>query len=198
MNFSRFLIIAPALFLFVIVSCTTHRVEVQPVVTEHEIKPIHITLDVNLKVANEIKQELLDDSSAAANNQNGQKAQIRERRRERRDVIQDLKKRGVVGEYSNGLLVYRMRGNEQAEVVKAENADREQWYKIVAEENGMLPQDVAAERAKANLMFSPAGTYVMKEGAWHQITEAEEETAKAERQKMREELKKQREANTSK
>lgn len=177
-----------------ILGCTTHKVEVQPVVTEHEVKPIHITLDVNLKVANEIKQELLDDSGAAPNSQNGQKAQIRERRRERRDVIQDLKKRGIVGEHSNGLLVYRVRGNEQGEVVKAENTDRETWYKIVAEENGMLAQDVAAERARASLMFSPAGTYVMKDGAWHQITEAEEEAAKAERQKMREEMKKQREA----
>lgn len=180
------------------IACTTHKVEVQPIVTEHEVKPIHITLDVNLKVAKEVSREFIEDNGVAtANTQSAQdtiKGEIRARRRARREVIIDLKKRGVVGEHSNGLLVYRVRGSEQAEVVKAENTDREKWYQIIAEENGMLPQDVAAERARASLIFSPAGTYVMKDGAWHQITPEEEEIGRAERQKMREEFKKQRAA----
>ncbi|MDD4097354.1 MAG: DUF1318 domain-containing protein [Lentisphaeria bacterium] len=179
------------------IACTTHKVEVQPVVTEHEVKPIHITLDVNLKVANEIKREFIEDNSGAANAQDAQgaaKGEIRARRRARREAITDLKKRGVVGEHSNGLLVYRVRGNEQAETVKAENADREKWYQIIADENGMLPQDVAAERARASLIFSPAGSYVMKDGAWYQVTPEDEEKGRAERQIMRDELRKQRAA----
>lgn len=179
------------------IACTTHKVEVQPVVTEHEVKPIHITLDVNLKVANEIKREFIEDNSGAANAQGAQgtvKGEIRARRRARRETITDLKKRGVVGEHSNGLLVYRVRGNEQAETVKAENADREKWYQIIADENGMLPQDVAAERARASLIFSPAGSYVMKDGAWYQVTPEDEEKGRAERQIMRDELRKQRAA----
>lgn len=172
-------------------ACTTHKVEIQPVVTEHEVKPIHITLDVNLKVANEIKREFVEDNSGAGAAQNGIKEELRARRRARRETILDLKKRGVVGEHSNGLLVYRVRGNEQADIVKAENADREKWYQVIAEENGMLPQDVAAERAKASQIFSPAGSFVMKDGAWHQITPEEEEIGRAERQKMREEFNRQ-------
>ena len=172
-------------------ACTTHKVEIQPVVTEHEVKPIHITLDVNLKVANEVKREFIEDNGAAVGAQDTLKTEIRARRRARRETIIDLKKRGVVGEHSNGLLVYRVRGNEQADIVKEENADREKWYQIIAAENGMLPQDVAAERAKASLIFSPAGSFVMKDGAWHQVTPEEEEIGRAERQKMREEFNRQ-------
>ena len=35
-----------AVFIFVVQACTQHKVEVAPV----EIKPIHITIDVNVKV----------------------------------------------------------------------------------------------------------------------------------------------------
>ncbi|MEA1947634.1 MAG: hypothetical protein U9N83_10090 [Thermodesulfobacteriota bacterium] len=35
-----------AVFIFVALACTQHKVEVAPV----EIKPIHITIDVNVKV----------------------------------------------------------------------------------------------------------------------------------------------------
>ena len=190
-------IIAAVFPLVVGIACTTHKVEVKPVVTEHEVKPIHITLDVNLKVANEIKREFIEDSSGATSPQDTVKSEIRARRRERRETITDLKKRGVVGEHSNGLLVYRVRGNEQADVVKAENADREKWFQIIAEENGMLVQDVAAERAKASLLFSPAGSFVMKDGAWHQVTPEEEEAARVTRQKMREEFKRKKEAEAA-
>lgn len=172
-------------------ACTTHKVEIQPVVTEHEVKPIHITLDVNLKVANEVKREFIEDNGGTVGAQDTLKTEIRARRRARRETIIDLKKRGVVGEHSNGLLVYRVRGNEQADIVKEENADREKWYQIIAAENGMLPQDVAAERAKASQIFSPAGSFVMKDGAWHQVTPEEEAAGQAERQKMREEFNRQ-------
>ena len=40
------LIFLAALFVFTATGCTQHRVEVAPV----EIKPIHITIDVNVKV----------------------------------------------------------------------------------------------------------------------------------------------------
>ena len=45
MSKTVFLLLA-ALLLLVLQSCTQHRVEVAPV----EIKPIHITIDVNVKV----------------------------------------------------------------------------------------------------------------------------------------------------
>ncbi len=45
MSKSVYLLLAALIFL-VSQSCTTHKVEVAPV----EIKPIHITIDVNIKV----------------------------------------------------------------------------------------------------------------------------------------------------
>ena len=40
------LILLSALFVLIVVGCTQHKVEVAPV----EVKPIHITIDVNVKV----------------------------------------------------------------------------------------------------------------------------------------------------
>ena len=40
------LILLGAIFVLIAVSCTQHKVEVAPV----EVKPIHITIDVNVKV----------------------------------------------------------------------------------------------------------------------------------------------------
>ena len=43
---THILILLGALFVLVAASCTQHKVEVAPV----EVKPIHITIDVNVKV----------------------------------------------------------------------------------------------------------------------------------------------------
>ncbi|MGD9080116.1 MAG: YnbE family lipoprotein [Desulfobacterales bacterium] len=43
---THILILLGALSVFAAVSCTQHKVEVAPV----EVKPIHITIDVNVKV----------------------------------------------------------------------------------------------------------------------------------------------------
>jgi Skp family chaperone for outer membrane proteins len=42
----QILIVLSALFILTAAACTQHRVEVAPV----EVKPIHITIDVNVKV----------------------------------------------------------------------------------------------------------------------------------------------------
>jgi hypothetical protein len=42
----QILILLGALFVLIATGCTQHRVEVAPV----EVKPIHITIDVNVKV----------------------------------------------------------------------------------------------------------------------------------------------------
>ena len=44
--FSKMLVLFGVLFLLGLSGCTQHKVEVAPV----EIKPIHITIDVNVKV----------------------------------------------------------------------------------------------------------------------------------------------------
>ncbi len=64
------LILLSALFVLIAVGCTQHKVEVAPV----EIKPIHITIDVNVKVDRALDnffedidaaEEKIDDSSTA-------------------------------------------------------------------------------------------------------------------------------------
>ena len=64
------LILLSALCVLIAAGCTQHRVEVAPV----EIKPIHITIDVNVKVDRALDdffgdidaaEEKIDDSSTA-------------------------------------------------------------------------------------------------------------------------------------
>jgi len=44
--FKHSVVLLCAVFMFVVLACTQHKVEVAPV----EVKPIHITIDVNIKV----------------------------------------------------------------------------------------------------------------------------------------------------
>ena len=64
------LILLGALFVLITAGCTQHRVEVAPV----EVKPIHITIDVNVKVDRALDdffgdidaaEEKIEDSSTA-------------------------------------------------------------------------------------------------------------------------------------
>jgi Skp family chaperone for outer membrane proteins len=64
------LILLSALFVLIAAGCTQHRVEVAPV----EVKPIHITIDVNVKVDRALDnffedidaaEEKIEDSSTA-------------------------------------------------------------------------------------------------------------------------------------
>lgn len=55
-------LILPATFIFLIsFGCTQHKVEVAPV----EVKPIHITIDVNVKVDKALDDFFSDVDSAA-------------------------------------------------------------------------------------------------------------------------------------
>lgn len=64
------MILLSALWVFIAAGCTQHRVEVAPV----EVKPIHITIDVNVKVDRALDnffgeidaaEEKIEDSSKA-------------------------------------------------------------------------------------------------------------------------------------
>jgi hypothetical protein len=61
MHVGRFLLAGLALA-FLLPACTRHRVEVAPV----EVKPIHITIDVNVKIDREL-DSYLDDIFEAGN-----------------------------------------------------------------------------------------------------------------------------------
>ena len=85
--------------------CFSHTVDVKPV----EVKPVHITLDVNLKVDKELdtyfdseKSSALDSEKTAPKQKQGEIDYSREamiqRYKARKEVIADLKARGIVGE----------------------------------------------------------------------------------------------------
>ena len=65
----QLLILATAATLFTVWGCSTsHKVEVAPV----EVKPIHITIDVNVKVDKELDDFFSDIDDAAPEDSNAQ------------------------------------------------------------------------------------------------------------------------------
>ncbi len=58
--FSKMLVLFGVLFLLGLSGCTQHKVEVAPV----EVKPIHITIDVNVKVDRALDSFFNDIDSA--------------------------------------------------------------------------------------------------------------------------------------
>ncbi len=64
MNICRFLIVPTVLLMLALSfsACTSHQVEVKPV----EIKPIHITIDINVKIDKELDDFFGDLDEAQA------------------------------------------------------------------------------------------------------------------------------------
>ncbi len=156
--------------------CFSHTVEVKPV----EVKPVHITLDVNLKVDKELdsyfdpeKDAGEEPSSKAAAGSTpdavdySREAMIR-RYKARKTVIADLKSRGVVGENSNGLLAFVTAKREQEAVVREENRDRNRLYEMIADRNGQTREVVASRAALRHAERARSGEYLLRDGGWQQ------------------------------
>lgn len=153
--------------------CFSHTVDVKPV----EVKPVHITLDVNLKVDKELDNYFDESKSAepatstpATQPKQGEVDYSREamiqRYKARKAVIADLKARGVVGENSNGLLAFVTTKQEQESVVREENRDRRQLYKLIAEKNNQTREVIGARAALRHAERAKAGEYLMQNGEW--------------------------------
>ncbi|MBQ7721280.1 MAG: DUF1318 domain-containing protein [Kiritimatiellae bacterium] len=120
--------------------------------TEHEVKPIHITMDINLKVDQQIESAMNDNS---------------------KPDMKRLVENGAVGLDKDGLFAPAPGGSLSAAeleyVVKANGEHKTRMAKI-AEENGITAADVAArgrtmfiERAKAGVWYQDdAGKWLQK------------------------------------
>lgn len=101
-------------------------------------------------------------SPAMADNEK-EKAQLRERFKERYHALKQLKADEFVGETSEG---YVAAVNDQAldqrasGLVEAENADRRRLYQILAQELGADVQTVALQNAQRNFQKAAQGEYL--------------------------------------
>ena len=104
--------------------------------TQNEItvKPMELTVNINLKVDQAITDALSSDAPASA----GATDDLRARRRARRAKVKEWKSKGWVGENNKGLLELRV---EPAQVtgdvtmtIATENEDRQSAFERVAKE----------------------------------------------------------------
>ena len=148
----------PLFALALVAGCSTsHKIEVAPTQHEVEIKPIHITLDINLKIDKEIDQAVKTQQTQSA-------------WQERKPKVDALKAEGILGEANNGLLALVPGAAADAtvfELVTAVNTDRRTMFKNVAEGQNTSPEAVAKRRALRLAEDAPTGTYIQSaDGNW--------------------------------
>lgn len=167
------MVTASALAAAALAGCFSHTVDVKPV----EVKPVHITLDVNLKVDKELdtyfdqgRSTGIDPEKNVAPQKKGDVDYSRDamiqRHRARKDAIADLKARGIVGENSDGCLAFVTTKREQEAVVREENRDRRHIYKVIAGKNNQTREVIAARAAIRHAERAKAGEYLMQNGEW--------------------------------
>jgi hypothetical protein len=97
---------------------------------------------------------------------------LRDRFRARHAQLEKLKADGIIGETYKGYvdLVSDDRDNA-ADLVKAENADRDTLYKALADKEKTTPELVAQRNAKRNFERAEAGEYLQEsDGKWRKKT----------------------------
>ena len=126
--------------------------------TESEIKPIHITMDVNLKVDKELDKAFADENMAKP------QGNFKE--------IKSLLDRKVAGINNKAMLEARSGATDDDKIFIAEdNARRLKKLNEVAKDSGVSIEAVQKRRAKKWLERIPAGTGVWYQddaGAWKQ------------------------------
>lgn len=94
---------------------------------------------------------------------------IKDRMLDRLPVINELKAQGLVGENNQGFLEFRTGQKPQADVVKAENADRLEVYKTIAARQNTAPEFVGQARAAQIAGKESPGVWIQgADGAWKQ------------------------------
>ena len=121
--------------------------------TEHEVKPIQITMDVNLKVDKALEQEIENE------NRNPNKAMA---------AMRALLDAGKAGVDERGYFEAREPlGDDEADAVADANAARRVRMAEIASETGAKRQDVERMRAEKIRERLPAGVwYKDATGAW--------------------------------
>ncbi len=140
--------------------------------TQNEItvKPIQITLDVNLKVDQALSEEIAESTPAntAAMPDNERTRRFR-RMMERRPQLTQARKEGLIGENNKGFLEARAElGSELKNVVAAENADRLTIFREVAKRENSTPEFVGERFAVRVAERVPSGTLLQDSaGNWN-------------------------------
>ena len=126
--------------------------------TESEIKPIHITMDVNLKVDKELDKAFADENMAKP------KGDFKE--------IKSLLDRKVAGIDSKAMLVARDGATDDDKILIAEvNARKTKRLEQIARDSGVAVETVRTRSAKRFLEKVPAGSgvwYQDETGTWRQ------------------------------
>ena len=123
--------------------------------TEHEVKPIQITMDVNLKVDKELDKDIEKEKKEPPKHMEELKA---------------MNARGAVGMDNRGYLVARGDlSDDERDIVEDMNAKRRVRMGEIAEQTGAKRVDVEKMRAEKMLEHLPAGAwYQDAAGAWKQ------------------------------
>jgi uncharacterized protein YdbL (DUF1318 family) len=126
--------------------------------TESEIKPIHITMDVNLKVDKELDRAFADEKEKKPQ---GDFAKVKE--------ILDRKVAGIT---SMGMIEPREGATDDDRIFLAEsNARRRKRYEEVASSSGVSLETVQRRKASKMIANVPAGSGVWcqaDDGTWAQ------------------------------
>ena len=118
--------------------------------TEHEVKPIQITMDVNLKVDKALEQELENEKKEPPKHFEQVKAMF---------------KRGAAGMDNRGYIAVRGDlSDEEKEIVEETNARRRVRMGELADQTGAKRADVEKKRAEKMVER-------LSEGAWYQDAE---------------------------
>ena len=94
---------------------------------------------------------------------------IKARMQQRLPTIVELKSEGLVGENNKGYLEFVPEAaKKQANVVSAENKDRESVYGAIAKQQGATPQIVGERRAKQIAQKASSGSWLQDvSGKWY-------------------------------
>ena len=99
----------------------------------------------------------------------GGAADIKARMAERLPLILELKHKGIVGENNRGLLEFVSSVQEKADVIAAENEDRQAVYEAIAKKTGTSALLVGQRRAKQIAEQAGKGEWYQNEsGQWLQ------------------------------
>jgi len=126
--------------------------------TENEIKPIHITMDVNLKVDKELDKVYADENDAR------KQGQMKE--------VKDLMDRKVAGLTSKAMLEALTGATDDDKIAIAEANDRRlKRFNEIAKSSGVSLEAVQKRYARKMQEKIPAGSGVWYQddaGSWHQ------------------------------
>ena len=119
--------------------------------TEHEVKPIQITMDVNLKVDKALDQELDNEAKKPSKGL---------------ELVKPLVESGKAGIDERGYVVAREDlGDEERDAIDDMNAARRARIAEIASETGAKRSDVETRRAQKMLERLPAGTWYRESAA---------------------------------